>query len=55
MPSTGLGHAWIMEEVERVEDLCYTCKTESENVHKRMRKITKKTNLKLRKLCKTTN
>ena len=26
MPSTGPGHALIREEMERVEDLCYTCK-----------------------------
>ena len=26
MFSTGLGHAWIREEVERAEDFCYTCK-----------------------------
>ena len=43
MPSMGLGHAWIREEMERVEDFCYTCKTKlkkkkSENVRKRMRK-----------------
>ena len=27
MPSTGPGHAWIREEMERVEDFYYTCKT----------------------------
>ena len=59
VPSTGPGHAWIREEVDRVEDLCYTCKPKYqknyENVQLKMRKITQKTNLKLRKLCKTTN
>ena len=27
MPSTGLGHAWIREQMERVEDYYYTYKT----------------------------
>ena len=26
VPSTGPGHAWIREEMERVEDFCYTYK-----------------------------
>ena len=38
VPSTGPGHAWIREEMERVEDFYYTCKIEYENLHKRMRK-----------------
>ena len=56
IPSTGPGHAWIREEMERIYATPANQNTKNyENVKLKMRKITKKTNLKLRKLCKTTN
>ena len=35
MHSTGLGHAWIREEMERVEDFCYTYKTKFQKKKKK--------------------
>ena len=33
--STGPGHAWIREEMERVEDFCYTYKTKFQKKKKK--------------------
>ena len=35
--STGPCHSWIREEMERVEDYCYTCTTEYQNLQECVR------------------